>query len=208
MNQHGMPSPAILVAVLALVGALAGTAVAGQDASTRTITEKKAITKKQVKKIATKQINKLAPGLSVAHADSAQTAANANTLDNLDSGSFAAADRFRFGSADHTATTPQTLFEAGGITVTTDGDSDLDTSVRIVNATGSNLRMSFEHTGSISFVGPGGATAQLYSSAGRAGTVVIREREQTQRALLIHCGSDFDPAQLACWGFLPPELAG
>jgi hypothetical protein len=51
MNQPWMPSPAILVAVLALVAALAGTAVAAPDASTS------AITKKKVKKIATKQAN-------------------------------------------------------------------------------------------------------------------------------------------------------
>ena len=53
MNQHRMPSPAILVAVVALVAALAGTAVAGPDAGTS------AITKKKVKKIATKQANKV-----------------------------------------------------------------------------------------------------------------------------------------------------
>jgi hypothetical protein len=81
MNQPRMPSPAILVGVLALVAALAGTAVAGPDASTS------AITKKTVKKIATKQINQLAPGLSVAHADtadSADTANSANTANTAD----------------------------------------------------------------------------------------------------------------------------
>jgi hypothetical protein len=78
MNQSRMPSPAILVAVLALVAALAGTAVAGPDASTS------AITKKKVTKIATKQINKLAPGLSVASADTANTANRANTANTAD----------------------------------------------------------------------------------------------------------------------------
>jgi hypothetical protein len=46
------PSPAMVVAVLALVAALAGTAVAGPDASSS------AINKKKVKKIATKQAAK------------------------------------------------------------------------------------------------------------------------------------------------------
>jgi hypothetical protein len=63
------PSPAIVVAVVALVAALAGTAVAGPDASTS------AINKKKVKKIASKQIKKLAPDLSVASADQAANAA-------------------------------------------------------------------------------------------------------------------------------------
>jgi hypothetical protein len=72
-----MPSPAIVVAVLALVAALAGTAVA-EVATTARLDKKE---KKQVKKIAKKQINKLAPGLSVAHADTADSATNADTVD-------------------------------------------------------------------------------------------------------------------------------
>jgi hypothetical protein len=51
------PSPAIIVAGLALVAALAGTALAGSDVATS------ALSKKKVKKIAKKQINKLAPEL-------------------------------------------------------------------------------------------------------------------------------------------------
>jgi len=79
------------VAVVALVAAVAGTAVADPVASTS------AINKKKVKKIATKQINKLAPGLSVAEAEtansantanSADSANNANMLDGLESGAF------------------------------------------------------------------------------------------------------------------------
>jgi hypothetical protein len=55
MNQPRMPSPAILVAGLALVAALAGTAVAGPGASTSKVTKSK------VKKIANKQIDKRLP---------------------------------------------------------------------------------------------------------------------------------------------------
>src|SRR5262245_13581364 len=57
------PSPALFVAVIALVAALAGTAVAEQA----TISAK-AVTKKKAKKIANKEIVKAAPGLSVATA--------------------------------------------------------------------------------------------------------------------------------------------
>jgi hypothetical protein len=63
------PSPAIVVALLALVAGLAGTAVAGPDASTS------AVTKKKAKKIANKQITKRAPGLTVG---------NSEKLDGLD----------------------------------------------------------------------------------------------------------------------------
>jgi hypothetical protein len=55
------PSPAIVVAVLALIAGVAGTAVAGPDAST-SVNKKK--TKKIAKKIGKKQVNKLAPGIA------------------------------------------------------------------------------------------------------------------------------------------------
>ncbi len=73
------PGPAFVVAVLALLAALMGTAAAGSA------TTSGAINKKKVKKIATKQINKLAPGLSVAnatHAESADRATNADSATN------------------------------------------------------------------------------------------------------------------------------
>jgi hypothetical protein len=85
-NSKSRHSPTIIVAALALVAALAGTALAGPDADTS------AINKKKVKKIAKKQINKLAPGLSVASAQTANTASSAatsNRLDGLDSTAFA-----------------------------------------------------------------------------------------------------------------------
>jgi hypothetical protein len=73
-------SPAIIVAALALVAALIGTAVAGPDATTSAINKKKV--KKIAKKQARKQINKLAPGLSVARAANADNAANAANADS------------------------------------------------------------------------------------------------------------------------------
>ena len=65
------PSPAIIVAVAALIAALAGTAVA-EEATTSA----KPVTKKKVKKIADKRIDKAAPGLTVG---------NSELLDGLDS---------------------------------------------------------------------------------------------------------------------------
>jgi hypothetical protein len=62
-RRRARPSPAIIVAVVALVAALAGTAVAANPTATSS-----AINKKKVKKIATKQINKAAPSLSVDNA--------------------------------------------------------------------------------------------------------------------------------------------
>jgi len=61
------PSPAMLVAVVALVGALAGTALAGSDVQSSALSKKKV--KKIAKKEAEKAIDAAAPGLSVANAD-------------------------------------------------------------------------------------------------------------------------------------------
>ena len=66
---------AMAVAVVALIFAVAGTAIAGPDA----ISSK--ISKSKVKKIAKKQINKAAPGLSVANAETAGSAATAANAD-------------------------------------------------------------------------------------------------------------------------------
>jgi methionine-rich copper-binding protein CopC len=70
------PSPAIAIAVMALVAAIAGTALADPRPTSS------AVTKQKVKKIARKQVNKLAPGLSVANAVSAESAATAQTAAN------------------------------------------------------------------------------------------------------------------------------
>jgi hypothetical protein len=64
----------MIVAAVALIFAVAGTAIAGPGS----ISSK--ISKSKVKKIAKKQIAKAAPGLSVAKAASADTAANADAV--------------------------------------------------------------------------------------------------------------------------------
>jgi hypothetical protein len=78
------PSPALVVSIIALVFALAGTSIAG--VATISVLSKKE--KKQTRKIAKDEINKAAPGLSVANAANAQNATNAqnaniaNTVQN------------------------------------------------------------------------------------------------------------------------------
>lgn len=76
------PSPAMIVACVALSFALAGSAVAGTEAVTSAIT--KAKVKKIAKRVANKQIKKKAPGLSVAHADTADSATSATSASNAD----------------------------------------------------------------------------------------------------------------------------
>jgi hypothetical protein len=66
------PSPAIIVAILALVAAVAGTAVAGPAGTSK-------LTRSKVRTIADKEIQKLASGLSVASANTTNSANTANT---------------------------------------------------------------------------------------------------------------------------------
>ena len=82
-HSRWRPSPGTIFGLLALVVAVAGTAIAGPLATTSVLNKKE---KKQVKNIAKSQINKLAPRLSVA---SANTAANASALQGQPASAFA-----------------------------------------------------------------------------------------------------------------------
>lgn len=70
-----LPSPALLVAMIALVAALAGTAIAANPAAK--------LNKAKVKTIADQQIAKAAPGLSVANATNATNADTAKIASNI-----------------------------------------------------------------------------------------------------------------------------
>jgi len=71
----------MIVAAMALIIALAGTAMAAPTAIKSILNKKE---KKQVKNISKNQINALAPGLSVKHANSADTATSADTAKRAD----------------------------------------------------------------------------------------------------------------------------
>lgn len=91
-------TPGTVFGLLALVIAVAGTAIAGPLATKSVLSKKE---RNEVRKIAKRQINALAPGLAVASAGKANsagtagTAGNANLLDGLDASAFARADRVR-----------------------------------------------------------------------------------------------------------------
>src|SRR3954470_1455675 len=70
---RALPSPALVIALLALVAAVTGAAVAKSDRG-------KSVTKKQAAKIASNQITQRAPGLSVAHAGTADRAGEASLV--------------------------------------------------------------------------------------------------------------------------------
>jgi hypothetical protein len=72
---RALPSPALVVALLALVVGISGAAIAKGG---------KTVTKKQAKTIAANQITARAPGLSVAHAGTAGTAGKADDAGTVD----------------------------------------------------------------------------------------------------------------------------
>jgi hypothetical protein len=82
-----LPSPAMVVAILALIVALAGTAIAAKGGGKRSPSRKQVI--ELAKKIADQRIARLAPGLSVASAANATNAANASTLSGKPASAFA-----------------------------------------------------------------------------------------------------------------------
>jgi hypothetical protein len=84
----------MVVAIVALIVALGGTAVAGGF-----------ITKKKAKKVAANQVNKLAPGLSVAsakNADNATNASDSNALGGTAPNGFPKVTQFAYGEISPT----------------------------------------------------------------------------------------------------------
>ncbi len=110
------PSPAMVIATIALSLALAGTAIAGPEAITSALNKGKV--KKIAKKQATKQIDKREAGLSVA---SAVTAGSAETAGSADS----------FGGMTATRIDPFTLTNGGSRELGTFGPFTLTASCAI-----------------------------------------------------------------------------
>jgi hypothetical protein len=80
VSSRRLPSPAMFVAAIALTLAVAGTSIAADPLAK--------LTKSKVRKIANKEIDKRAPGLSVDEATFAITAGNSERLGNLDPSAF------------------------------------------------------------------------------------------------------------------------
>jgi predicted nucleic acid binding AN1-type Zn finger protein len=99
----------MVVAIVALIVALGGTAVGAAF-----------VTKKQTKKIAANQVNKLAPGLSVAsakNADAASTASNAQQLGGVGPSGYQSRVRWALVNSAANGLVGQILAQSGGISV-------------------------------------------------------------------------------------------
>ena len=90
-------APAIVIAILALVAAVAGVAIANPSA----FTSGGPITKKKVKKISTNVTNSLAPGLSVKSAGTAGTSNQLSMFAQVDSNGNFVGSKLGVGSVSH-----------------------------------------------------------------------------------------------------------
>jgi hypothetical protein len=96
------PSPAMVIAIVALIAALGGTAVAGG-----------VINKKKAKNIANNVVTQRAPGLSVASAKSADSATNATNANNATTAN--SAKNVFFATVDYENSTPAVLSGSPGV---------------------------------------------------------------------------------------------
>jgi hypothetical protein len=126
MSRIKNQSPALVVAAVALVAALAGTAVGGVAVTALNKKEKKQVNRianKQGKKQAKKQIKRRAPTLDVRSAELAGTAAAANTAARADTATEANGVRPHAIRFDAPASTPaRTLLNRGGLRVVAECD--------------------------------------------------------------------------------------
>lgn len=99
------PSPSMVVAIIALVFALVGTAI-GSVATLNALSKKQ---KKQTRSIADTEVNKLAPGLSVK---------NASTLGGLPPSAFASANTLKTSGLVKFSSGTQTLLSNGPLSIT------------------------------------------------------------------------------------------
>jgi hypothetical protein len=132
MRLRGLrPSPAIVIAVLALVAAVAGTAVAGGPGATTSVSKKKA------KQIAKKQVNKLAPGIANQEITERAPGLNVDKVDGFDAAQISPASSTDVQSANQDLiSTDQVVLST---TITTSGSRLLaDAAIRLDSLNGGN----------------------------------------------------------------------
>ena len=168
-----------------------------------------------------KQVNesKLGKVPSAVHADTADTAtnatnatnaANADTLDNLDSLDFEKSTTVLDGNGAINSTNAQGLFNLldVGASVSTDGDADIFTQLRLTNNNGSGnlIGRPFTSAGPGPAFGVAANTAQSIGPASGNGTdfmdVLITDAGNPAKAAWVHCLYNFTAGvpTVWCWG--------
>lgn len=176
----GRPSPAMVVAIAALVAALTGSAVAGVVTTVSLDRQEK----KQVKRIANKRITKRAPGLSVA---------NARMLAGLGSEQFLRSSRIKRGGPIATNTPEQALilaFPELGLEIRSDGDADTSAQIRVVNlnpSAGPEYLVSYGTDRQNQSVLQSGDNIEIMPGTSIGGDIVVSARNTPGAGLLVTC---------------------
>jgi hypothetical protein len=162
------PSPSMVVAIIALVFALVGTAI-GSVATISALSKKE---KKQTRGIADSEVSKLAPGLSVKHAGTADSAASAGTADSaasattlggLPPSAFVSADTVMTSGLVKFSTGTRTLVSKGPLSITARCDPGPSIVVD-ANTTETGTRLFLGDGNSAGGVTPGTVT-QLFGTS-------------------------------------------
>lgn len=207
------PSHATIVAYIALVLAIGGTAYAA------TQLPRNSVTSKQVKNKSLKGKDVKRNGLGGGQIKEAALSKvpDSDLLDGRDSTDFlAAADAagfiptgaIRSGSADETATTPQVILEYPdlGIRLRTDGDADQDRSYYMENTRASGNIVAFnEQAPGSGATTPGGSVG--FAATNRVIDIVIAVVDDPTTAVHFNCG--FVPGgTVNCVGIRTDRVAG
>jgi len=201
MGKSGrkLPSPAMVVAIVALVFAVVGSAVAA--VATVSVLSKKE--KRQTRNIARDEINKAAPGLSVANATAAATATDATQLGGLGPEAFLRSDRLTPAYADLNAGTPQPLFSFPDLraTVTSDGTTgDFDRELVVSRTAGSgSICLNRSPTAQGISCGTSASTVSLIAPTDAPVEMMIYSTTNEADFVLLHCAIDDDPNQAFCY---------
>jgi hypothetical protein len=219
------PSPALVVACLALFVALSGFGYAATQLPRNSVGAAQlrngSVVAQKIKKgavvrtkLATGAVSsaKIANGeVTGADVDEATlgqvpSATNSSSVGGLAPSAFARADRFYTGSGDTGANPAQTLFSIpAAVRVETDGDADASFEIAVTNLSADRWDISSDAGATISSITPNGRV--LLSSTNAVITYVMRDAVQTERYLMVTCGNDASPVnRLECFAVVSDAL--
>jgi hypothetical protein len=209
-------SYANVVATVALFVALGGGAYAavtidGKDLKARSVAGGKlkndTLTGKQIKESKLKQVPnaaKLGGKPAKAFLAASGTAADAAKLGGQAPSAYFSSNRIASGGAASSAVPAATVLTYAplSLTVTTDGDVDSDSTVRIINNGPNRIEVSNSAGNGINAVSANGGNLELpTNSASRVTTFVLRQvgtGVDTRVGAMITCGWDFNPDVVNC----------
>ena len=223
------PSPALVVACIALFVALSGFGYAAIKLPKNSVGTKQlrngAVTGKKIAKNAVtgakvaddsltgadvleSSLGRVPSAASATNAASATSAANAAKVGGLPASAFMRANRFYVGAANPTAAAATPIISIpNAIRIETDGDGDNTFEVRFVDLTGDTWNLTTSENPGVSSISP---TAPVFIGAQTTNgfTYFARDTTHLDRYLMVTCGYAGDPPtnQIECYAEVSPAL--